>query len=157
MTRDPIDNFIEQMGFMTQEDGLPRIAGQILGYLIIEGEPRTLAEITEALKISKASASTNCRHLADKGALRRVATIGSRADSYQAVTNPAENMLSGMAQRFRNRAELMEQSAREFPADRRGAQERVTEFAEFFRASADFLDDWNARAQRRGLKTEQPT
>ena len=111
MNRDPIDHFIEQMGFMTQEDGLPRIAGQVLGYLLVEGEPRTLAEITEALSISKASASTNCRQLADKGILTRVATRGSRADSYMAVTNPAEDMLAGMAARFRTRARSIEDAA----------------------------------------------
>ena len=59
----PMDTFIEQMGLIAQEDGAPRIAGQILGYLLIEGEPRTLSQMAEALKISKASASTNARLL----------------------------------------------------------------------------------------------
>ena len=34
----PMDDFIEQMGLMMQAEGQPRIAGQILGYLIVEGE-----------------------------------------------------------------------------------------------------------------------
>ncbi|MEC7762533.1 MAG: MarR family transcriptional regulator [Pseudomonadota bacterium] len=154
MNRDPIDHFIEQMGFMTQEDGLPRIAGQVLGYLLVEGEPRTLAEITEALSISKASASTNCRQLADKGILTRVATRGSRADSYMAVTNPAEDMLAGMAARFRTRAGKIEEAAAGFPDSRAEARERVTVFANFFRTSADFLDEWTERAQRQMADTE---
>ena len=91
MKHDPIDHFIEQMGMITQQDGFPRIAGHILGYLIIEGEARSLGEITKALRISKGSASTNCRLLADKGAIERVGVIGSRQDSYRAVENPAEN------------------------------------------------------------------
>ncbi|MBL6426609.1 MAG: MarR family transcriptional regulator [Maritimibacter sp.] len=154
MNRDPIDHFIEQMGFMTQEDGLPRIAGQVLGYLLVEGEPRTLAEITEALSISKASASTNCRQLADKGILTRVATRGSRADSYVAVTNPAEDMLAGMAARFRTRARSIEEAAASFPDSRAEARARVTTFAQFFRTSADFLDEWTERAQRQMADTE---
>lgn len=154
MNRDPIEQFIEQMGFMTQEDGLPRIAGQVLGYLLVEGEPRTLAEITDALRISKASASTNCRQLADKGILTRVATRGSRADSYMAVTNPAEDMLAGMAARFRVRARAIEDAAAGFPENRAGARERVRTFANFFRTSAEFLDEWTERAQRQTADTE---
>lgn len=143
---DPIEHFIELMGFMTQDDGIPRIAGQILGYLLVEGEARTLAEITEALKISKASASTNCRLLADRGALERVAPLGSRADRYRAAPNPAGDALSDMAARFRQRAEQIETSASAFPADRADARERVMAFAGFFRSSADFLDEWTKHA-----------
>lgn len=142
MTHDPIDRFIEQMGLMVQEDGGPRIAGQILGYLLVEGEPRTLAEITEALGISKASASTNCRFLASRGVLERTGTLGSRSDSYIAVPNPAKSTLTDMAKRFRNRAETTAASANAFPPERAAARDRVLEFSNFFRASADFVEAW---------------
>ncbi|MAM59900.1 MarR family transcriptional regulator [Maritimibacter sp. UBA3975] len=154
MNRDPIEQFIEQMGFMTQDDGLPRIAGQVLGYLLIEGEPRTLAEISEALSVSKASASTNCRQLADKGILTRANTRGSRADSYMAVTNPAEDMLAGMAARYRARARAIEDAATGFPDSHAEARARVTAFARFFRTSADFLEEWTERAQRQMADSE---
>lgn len=148
MTRDPIEHFIEQMGIFTQEDGLPRIAGQILGFLLIDGEPRTLAEITEALGISKASASTNCRLLADKGAVVRMGAIGARQDSYVIADDPARRTLGSMAERFRQRAKSMDQIAQDFPENRASAQARVLNLSAFFRDSAAFLDEWTAHAQK---------
>ncbi len=142
MNRDPIDHFIEQMGFFTQEDGLPRIAGQILGLLVVEGEPRTLNEISAKLGISKASASTNCRLLAEKGALERIGAIGTRQDSYRAADDPARRTLQAMALRFEDRAETLDSVARDFPATRADAQERVCSLAAFFRRSAAFLAQW---------------
>lgn len=147
MTRDPIDHFIDLMGFMTQEDGAPRIAGQILGYLLVEGDPRTLAQITEGLGISKGSASTNCRLLATKGAINRVAVPGSRQDAYQAVSDPGRQTLAGLAARFRERAAMMDDAIKDFPENRQGAFDRASEFARFFRNSADFLDHWTRHHQ----------
>lgn len=144
MTSDPIQHFIEQMGIFTQEDGLPRIAGNILGYLILEGEARTLGEITQALGISKASASTNCRLLADKGALERMGEIGARQDAYRACDKPAESTLEGMAQRFRNRASAMDDTIAAFPENAASAAERAAALSAFFRSSADFLDQWKS-------------
>ena len=154
MKHDPIDTFIEQMGMMTQQDGFPRIAGQILGYLIVEGEARSLGEITGALKISKGSASTNCRLLAERGAIERVGAIGSRQDSYRAVENPTENTLAGMAERFRQRAGVIEEAAAQFPDNRGDARERVCGLATFFRNSAQFLDEWTKRAKAIKAETE---
>lgn len=154
MENDPILTFIEQMGFIAQEDGLPRIAGQILGFLLIEGDARTLNEITEALGISKASASTNCRLLADKGALERVGAVGDRVDRYRAAENPAERTLAGMALRFRGRADALDDTANLFPATHSAAQARVSDFAAFFRSSADFLDQWSQHTKRAEPTTE---
>ena len=110
----PRDQFIEQMGLTTQAEGMPRIAGQILGYLIVAGEARTLAQMTEALRISKASASTNARLLEHKGMVRRASALGQRRDAYEAVDEPGLSTLAGMADRFRSSADAIAAIAENF-------------------------------------------
>lgn len=141
----PMDKFIEQMGLMAQSDGAPRIAGQILGYLLVEGEPRTLTQMSEALKISKASASTNARLLELKGSVRRVSPVGQRGDAYQALDTPNIATLAGLAHRFRDNADTIGSIAAEFPCSHAQAQDRIRRFAAFNRKTADFIEEWIAR------------
>lgn len=139
------DQFIEQMGLMTQAEGMPRIAGQILGYLIVAGEARTLAQMTQALRISKASASTNARLLEYKGMVRRAAALGQRQDAYEAVDEPGLSTLAGMADRFRSSADTIAAIAGGFAESDAAARARVERVAEFHRESANFLEEWMQR------------
>jgi len=141
---DPTEEFIEHLGLMTQAEGAPKIAGQILGYLIVEGEPRTLTQMTEALKISKASASTNARLLELRGLARRVSPVGQRQDAYEAIEPPNLAVIRALGERFRANADKMSQIGAEFPPMHAAAQGRVEKFAQFYRKTADFLDDWCA-------------
>lgn len=140
----PTDQFIEHMGLVAQTEGLPRIAGQIMGYLVIEGAPRTLAQMTEALKISKASASTNARLLEHHGSVRRVCPVGQRQDAYEAVDDPAPQVIVTLAERFRTNATTVDGIAADMDATA-PARERVQKFADFYRKSAEFLDEWHER------------
>ena len=145
MAETPAEQFIETMGLMAQSDGAPRIAGQILGYLVVAGEPRTLQQMAEDLSISKASASTNARLLESRGLLRRVSHLGARQDGWETVQDPNRQMLTTLAAKFRRNAEDIRAISATFPDDPPGARERVEGFAEFYRQSADFLTDWLAR------------
>lgn len=143
-----MDTFIEQMGLIAQNEGGPRIAGQILGYLLIEGEPRTLSQMADALKISKASASTNARLLELKGAVRRVSPVGQRGDAYQALDRPGVSILETLAVRFRTNAATIGALAAEFPDSHADAGARVNNYAEFYRETAEFFDEWLQRLNR---------
>lgn len=151
MTR-PIDDFIEQMGMIAQADGAPRIAGQILGYLLIEGRPRTLGQMAEALKISKASASTNARLLELKGAVRRVSPVGQRGDAYQALDEPNIGAMRALADRYRASAETIGAIAARFPASQIEARARVMRYAAFNREAAACIDGWIAEAADCGAR-----
>ena len=142
MNEAAFDHFIEQMGLMAQADGQPRIAGQMLGYLLIEGEARSLNQMTEALQISKASASTNARLLEQRGLLRRLAPMGSRQDLYEAVSQPHRQMLQTMSERFLANARTITEISDTFPRDRCDAIARVNAFADFYRESAIFFSKW---------------
>lgn len=138
----PMDRFIEQMGLFTQAEGAPRIAGQILGYLIVEGEPRTLTQMAEALKISKASASTNARLLELRGAVRRTSPVGQRGDAYQALDMPNTATIRALAERYRVWAANINDLAGEFPESAAAAQARIERYAGFYHDTAGFLDAW---------------
>lgn len=141
----PVDNFIEQMGLITQEEGGPRIAGRIFGLLIVEGRPLTLNDMAERLDISKASASTNARLLADRGLLRRADLPGDRQDYYDLEPSPYPNIIRTMTAKIGQAATRVEEAERLIPGEYTGAKERVRELAEFYRQSADFMAEWSAR------------
>ena len=149
--------FIETMGLILQAEDGPRIAGQILGLLIVEGEARTLTQMTEALQISKGSASTNARLLVSKGMVRRVSAIGQRQDAYEAVEDPGLSTLAGMAERFRANATAIEAIAGGFGEDQAAARDRVEGLARSHRNSAAFFEEWMNRMSANCLpgKAEQ--
>ena len=140
---DPVENFIEQMGLIAQSDGGPRIAGRIFGLLLVEGRPFALHEMAERLKISKASASTNARMLAERGMLRLTAHAGDRQDYYELVPSPYHQMVETISAKMRKSAAQIAEAEAMFTDDNRGARDRVRQLAEFYRQSADFMADWS--------------
>ena len=64
--------FIEKFGMVAEQDGFPRIAGRMMGFLLLNEGPYTLDELAEELQISKTSASTNARLLEGHGVIERV-------------------------------------------------------------------------------------
>jgi len=138
----PMHTFIEQMGLIFRDDGGPRIAGQILGYLLVEGAPRTLGQMAKALKISKASASTNARLLELKGMVLRTSPVGQRGDAYQALDRPSAAAIQALATRFRANADTIGTLADDFPDSHAAARERVRHYADFYRETAVFFDEW---------------
>lgn len=69
---------------MTQSLGLGRVVGQIYAYLYFSSEPRGLADMQQALAISKGSASMGVRQLEQWGAVLKVWVRGDRKDYYEA-------------------------------------------------------------------------
>ncbi|MGI3170694.1 GbsR/MarR family transcriptional regulator [Pseudooceanicola sp. C21-150M6] len=138
----PEDRFVAALGLMAQAEGVTRIAGQIVAYLTLEGEPRSLTEIATALDVSKASVSTNVRHLELRGTARRVSNKGSRQDLWAVSAKPHRGMLLDMSVRFERNAETIEEIAESFPATQTVKRDRVRDHADFYRDSATFLKSW---------------
>jgi len=75
---------IEAVGHATQSLGAGRVIGQIFTYLYFSREPKSLADLTAGLSISKGSASMGVRQLEQWGAVERVWIKGDRKDYYRA-------------------------------------------------------------------------
>jgi DNA-binding transcriptional regulator GbsR (MarR family) len=79
-----IRRYIDDTGLLLESTGLPRIAGQVLGWFqVCEPEAQSLADIVAALGISKASASTMTRFLEQVGILERTILPNDRRDYYR--------------------------------------------------------------------------
>ncbi len=85
---------IESLARRFEEDGLPRIAGRILGCLLFSPEARSLDELVRTLGVSKASVSMNARLLERAGAILRDTHPGDRRDFYRVAEDLHERMLA---------------------------------------------------------------
>jgi DNA-binding transcriptional regulator GbsR (MarR family) len=144
MTGKPEDQFIATLGLISQREGMPPIAGRILGHLVLAEDACSLNEIASALGVSKASVSTNVRLLEARGVARREARRGSRQDHWRAETQPQRSVLDTLATRFRRNAEEIAEIAAGFTPEQTRKREKVEDFAEFYRRSAEFLSTWAA-------------
>lgn len=86
-------DFIESMGRQFEEDGTPRIAGRLFGFLMLQDEPCSLDDVAEQLQVSKGSASSNARLLEQLGIAERVTRAGDRRDYYQISPDIGERTL----------------------------------------------------------------
>jgi DNA-binding transcriptional regulator GbsR (MarR family) len=81
--RDAERTFTEEVGLLLEKRGLPRMAGRILGWLLI-AEPayQSPSEIAEVLMASKGSVSTTVRLLTQIGLIERYIVPGERHDHF---------------------------------------------------------------------------
>jgi DNA-binding MarR family transcriptional regulator len=70
------------MGLLWETEGLPRIAGRILGFLALQPAACSLEDLATALGVSKASISVDARHLERLTLIERVSRPGDRRDYY---------------------------------------------------------------------------
>ena len=75
--------FIEHLGLMMEAERLPRIAGRLLGALILTPDRESLDDLAARLAVSKPSISVNARLLEQKGLIERVTIPGDRRDFYR--------------------------------------------------------------------------
>jgi len=76
--------FVEEVGLFFEQSGMPRMAGRILGWLLISDPPhQTTGELSEALMASKGSISTTTRLLIRIGLIERISLPGQRRDYFR--------------------------------------------------------------------------
>ncbi len=77
-------HFVEEVGLSFEQSGLPRMAGRILGWLLIADPPhQSTRELAEALMASKGSISTMTRLLIRIGLIERLSLPGVRHDYFR--------------------------------------------------------------------------
>src|SRR6476661_6660785 len=91
---DANDGFIEMMGRHFEEEGVPRIAGRLFGFLMLVEGDCTLDEMAGSLKVSKGSISSNARLLEDWGVAERITRPGDRRDYYRIAPDMSERLVS---------------------------------------------------------------
>ncbi|MDD5339248.1 MAG: MarR family transcriptional regulator [Dehalococcoidales bacterium] len=103
-------SFIEEVGVVFEQTGLPRMAGRLFGWLIISDPPyQSPGELAEVLRASKGSISTSIRLLTQMGFIERHVIPGSRHDHFQlseeAIKKTIQHGLEQEIKMFRSLAE----------------------------------------------------
>lgn len=87
-------NFVEEMTLKMEETGLPRIACQILSWLMICNPiHQSFSDLIDNLKISKASISNMTRLLIQMGLIEKVRIQGERQIHFQIKKNAWVDLL----------------------------------------------------------------
>ena len=87
-------SFVEEVGIVFEQAGLPRMAGRILGWLSICDSPhQTITELAEALMASKGSISTMTRFLIRIGLIERISLPGHRRDYFRIRLSASHHLL----------------------------------------------------------------
>ena len=86
--------FAEEVGIVFEKTGMPRMAGRILGWLLISDPPHQSTEqITKALIASKGSISTMTRLLIQIGLIERLSLPGVRCDYFRLRSDAWQHMI----------------------------------------------------------------
>lgn len=132
-TEQTIEEFIERLGLITQADGMPRIAGRILGVLVLFDAPFSFSQLSEKLQVSRASISTNTRLLESLAMIERTTKPGERQDYFRLRKNPYDSLMRGIQTRMLYSQEVVEQTRQQLPDHWSGAQKRLQELEKFYK------------------------
>jgi DNA-binding transcriptional regulator GbsR (MarR family) len=151
--------FSDELGFFWEDAGGTRMAGRVLGALLLADPPEmSSSELTEFLGVSPGSVSTATRELIRPGLAQRVRIPGKRQDYFRATMGA-----SVLPQIIRTRIELTrrygqlmqrgeELAAHKDPAVRRQLEE-IREFYEFIEAEQlAILERWEQRLKERASR-----
>ena len=119
-------SYVEETGLLLEAGGLPRTAGQILGWMLVcEPEHQSLHDLTHALGISKASASTTTRFLMHVGFLERTIGPGDRRDYYRVGRRAWFRFMHGRTELMHNLRKNAEHGLQVLAKEPRERRERL--------------------------------
>jgi DNA-binding transcriptional regulator GbsR (MarR family) len=148
-TKDKLDTFIDRMGVVAEADGLSRIAGRIMGLMVVEGGPLSFSEIAERLDVSRASVSTNTRFLERIGIIERVTVKGSRQDHFQLAEAPYARLLEGSIARMKKAEDVVADAKAGLSPEDSERRRRLEELGTFYASLAETFEALAARLDHR--------
>ena len=103
--------FAEEVGIVFEQTGMPRMAGRILGWLLISDPPhQSMEQLTKALIASKGSISSMTRLLIQLGLIERLSLPGVRHDYFRLRSDAWQHMIGrGLTGEIRMVRQLAEQ------------------------------------------------
>ena len=121
---DSVRSFIEEVGLVFEETGLPRMSGRLFGWLLIaDPHYQSPSELAEILQASKGSISTSIKLLLQKGFIERHVIPGSRHDHFRlpedAIHKLIKHGLEEEIKMFRTLSERGLELTKDIPADRK--------------------------------------
>ena len=100
---------IEEFGLVFESYGMPRMAGRVVGRLLMCSPPhQSMTQLAGALQASKASISTTTAMLARMGFVERLGFPGDRQDYFRVRPTSTAIHVQEMASRMRAQLALVE-------------------------------------------------
>jgi len=134
-----IESFIERIGLSAEADGLPRIAGRMLGFFVIHGGPVSFTELAERLQVSRGSVSTNARLLESLGMIEKISLPGDRQNYYQLSERPYARLIEGYIKRQQAMEEVVKEVQTKIPATMKATRTRLRELHAFYKTASEQL------------------
>ena len=144
-----VEEFVERMAVTLEGHGLPRIAGRLFAFLLVNGEAVSLDELAEELQVSKASVSTNARLLEQLMILERSSSPGDRRDYYRMAPDAWEGMLRRAEHKWNSMRVLLTAGAASLPDEMEEARARLIEAEQFHLLMLDTVEGMLERWARR--------
>ncbi|WP_395341763.1 GbsR/MarR family transcriptional regulator [Ningiella sp. W23] len=127
-----IEDFVENMGLIAQDDGMPRIAGRVMGLLMMEEAALSFSQLSERLDVSRASISTNTRLLLHLGIIQRIGKRGERQDYFSLAANPFESLLGGIVSRMQRAKLVIKETRQALPKEMDHAMRSLDDIQTFY-------------------------
>jgi len=125
--------FIEKMSLKMEENGHPRIAGEILGWLMIcSPAHQSFQDITSTLNVSKASVSNMTRFLIQIGLIEKVRLQGNRHIYYQVKRGAWKDLLNSQLNQVDEMKKLSEEGLKIVAEEDKNDEARLKEMNAFY-------------------------
>ena len=146
-------HFVEEIGLFFEENGLPRMAGRILGWLLICDPPsQTSSQLAEGLQASKGSISTMTRMLIQFGLIERVGLPGERRAYFRIKPGAWGQVLRGRMAQITAMRQLADRGLDLLDGATPERKQRLEEmrdlYAFFEREFPIMLEHWEAERRR---------
>jgi len=146
--------FVEEVGLFFEQSGLSRMAGRILGWLLLSNPPhQSTDELAEALMASKGSISTMTRLLIQIGLIERISLPGVRHDYFRIRPGAWEHLLKQSVEQITILRQLAERGLElvegKTPLTRQGLEEMRDMYAFFEREYPALLERWEQEREKR--------
>lgn len=131
--------FIEKTGLIAQNQGIPRVAGRVLGMLLFDGEAVAFGDLARALQVSRGSISTSTRLLEDRALIKRLSKPGERQDFFQLAERPFPNMLARAQQELARAQADIQASVAQICDSRPDIKARVQDYADLYASLSESI------------------
>lgn len=145
---------VERMGLFFERDGMSRIAGRLLGYLMLSEASRSLDELATALQVSKSSVSINVRLLERMGTVERVTVPGDRRDYYRIAAELPKRVSAMWRERLATARDLLEAAEGTPAAESEGVRRRLARGTAFVQGLSAALEEASERLEGSGTWTD---
>ncbi len=150
--------FVEEVGIVFEQTGLPRMAGRILGWLLIVDLPhQSTDELADALMASKGSISTVTRLLIQIGLIERLSLPGVRHDYFRLRPDAWHHMIRrGLVDEIRMVQQLAERGlellADKTPLTRKWLEEMRDVYTFLEQEFPTLLERWEEKRKKSKLQ-----